>query len=111
MKDNRSLGFETIHRISEGTGSVARLVSANVIVGRRGDTYRAYAYIWQHDQDASREGVIDSLCARADSAEEAMEEIVRRAVSHWSSARVAATKQAVLEVQESLDEDGERDDD
>lgn len=107
MKSNRELGFVKIHEISEGSGDVGGSLSANVSIGKRGEVYRAYCYIWHHEQDASREGVKGDLCARGESAEEVLAALRRVANDQFPNAWARGVRHAIMEVQESLDEDGE----
>jgi hypothetical protein len=107
-RSNTALGYDRIHEISEGVGDVAGTsLTANLQVGKRGDTYRAYCYLWHHEQDASREGIRDSLMARGNTPQEAMSELLRRATDQWTESQARGVRRAIIEVQESLDEDGE----
>ena len=107
MKSNKKLGFANVHEISEGTGDCGGSLTAQVQVGRKNDVYRAYVYLYHHEQDASREGVKDELCARGASVAEAITELRRRVNDQWSTEDARGVRRAIMEVQESIDEDGE----
>jgi hypothetical protein len=108
MKSNQDLGFGAVHAISEGIGDAGGTLTAHLMVGRKGNVYRAYLYLWHHEQDASREGVRDALCARSASVAEVLTELRRRVNDQWTPERARGARRAIMEIQESLDEDGEQ---
>lgn len=106
-KSNRALGFQRIHQICEGSGAVRGSLTADVVVGAAGGVYRAWCCLYHRDKDASREGVTDSLCARGDTPEGAMATMLERCVDQWTDAECRGVRRAIIEIQDSLDEDGE----
>ena len=108
VKSNDDVGFGRVHEITNPSGDAGGSLTAHLQVGIGNGVYRAYAYLYHHEQDMSREGKTDSLCARATSATEAIAEVLRRADDHWTAEQTRGLRYAAMEIQESLDEDGEK---
>ncbi len=124
MKNNQELGFDTVAErysstrgeyvpVAETSAAVSGFTvrdtrrgnSVNLQVGRRKDTYRAYAYIWHHEQDISREGVLREICGRDSSAEQAINSMLSAARNaDWP---MGPLNQAAAEMRDLLAE-GER---
>lgn len=107
IKSNEDVGFARVHAISEGEGTTGGSTTVHLQVGIGNGVYRAYAYLYHNEQAASREGITDSLCARGDTAASAVNLILGRAADQWEPDETRGLRRAVMEVQESLDEDGE----
>jgi hypothetical protein len=66
--------------------------------------YRVYAYTYHHEQDASREHVVEQLCGTGSSIEFAIEQFRNNAqLVGWPTAPV---QRLIIELQESLAEAG-----
>ena len=111
MKSNRDLGFvplfgEEGQNSSEVNADGGGSLSIDVTVGQRGKVYRAYAYQWHHEQDASREGIRDEVSCRADDPMEAARRWRVAALRRgWHAPGVeAAYSDLIDEIAEALDD-------
>lgn len=103
-KSNEELGFARVHGITEGCGDAGGSLSACVSVGAKNRVYRAYAYLWRNNQDISREGAKDEICARGESAEKALVILLRRCQDQWQLEEYEGARRATMEIRDSLDE-------
>lgn len=101
MKSNNAKGFEAIHK---GTfvGDCSSHESCNIIVGKKNKKYRAEAYIWHHEQDASKEGVKDIIAAQAESPREVVEKL-SEIESNWCEDRIQGLKRAMAEALDEIE--------
>lgn len=100
MKSNKTLGFT---EVGSGSGDAGGSETADLTVGRRGDVvYRAYCTIYHSEQDASREGVVDDLSARGDTADEAIGTLAERAADQWSDERARGVRRAIIEAADEI---------
>lgn len=100
MTSNETAGYESVHD-GEYVGDAGHRWTANVSVGQRDGLYRAQAYIYEHDQDASREGVRDRIAARGATIAEALDALAR--VPHgWDEHWATGLARAIAEAREAL---------
>lgn len=101
MKSNKKLGFKDVCEcVSVYYGSH---LSLDLFVGERGKQYRAYAYLFFCDQDASKEGIHDETCGRGNDPQEAVQQWAKNAIAGgWVSAPV---KKAMAEMLDNIDEE------
>lgn len=100
MKSNAKAGFNPIH---EGSypGSAGVHETVTIMVGERDDQYRAEASVWNHDQDASKEGIVDRVAAKGASVREALLDL--GLIAHgWNEDRTRGLARAIDEALDDL---------
>lgn len=115
MKSNATLGFTPIFGdgdASHGYGDGRTWANADgggsltihATIGLRGQQYRAYAYTYHNEQDASREGIVQTCAARGESPQAAMDSLLRKATElEWSRTGLA---KIAAEISDELAEGG-----
>ena len=95
MKSNKQLEFTPMYG-HEGyaygddrsceTADAGGTLTLTATIGKKGTTYRVYAYLWHSEQDASREGYRGQCCGRGQVPDEAMDTFRRNAIAiGWES--------------------------
>ena len=107
MRGNFELGFrdladnEEIDAEGDGGGPLTMYAE----LGQRGKVYRIYGYLYQYDQDASREGIRGECCARGESAIEAIYMWAGNASDlGWFPQGIARIKMEMLDAVAELEE-------
>lgn len=110
MKSNEAIGFESLYG-TEGCysggnkGSVVvveyyRPYTLTVTMGKKASKYRVFAYLYEWNQDASREGIRDRTCGRGDTPQEAIDQWRDNAIrTGWTERFV---DRAAIELREDL---------
>ena len=97
MKDNDVLGFTPMvegELVADAGGSL----TVNATIGVRATSYRVYAYLFHHEQDASREGKRDEAAARGSTYEDALSRWRLAALRRgWSAPGVEAVYSDMLD--------------
>ena len=101
MKTNQELRFDELARATEDAG---RTTTANLSIGRRGAVWRAYCYLWHHEKDIDREGMVAELARRGGTAEEALREIAELAQSRWTAQQSLAVRTCVAQIEDEIAE-------
>jgi len=96
MKTNEALGFTPVE--TAPFNHHTRGGDVTFTLASKGGAWRAYGYRWHSEQDASREHKISELCARGNSADQAIENF-REAASKagWPIAAVTEATQDMLD--------------
>ena len=99
MQSNDDLGFVSIHPDhSEASMRTDGGQSIALQVGKRDGVYRAYVYLFQHDQDASQEGTIDALAMRDETAEAAIRAVELAVADQWTEEQARAFRHTRMEL-------------
>lgn len=102
MKSNKELGFKTLLSADEYVRDAGGHLCACVQLGRKGDWCRAYAYLWRHDQDASREGLEDSIAVRGEDAEQVLDYLAALAADQWDESQARGVRGCIAEIRDAL---------